>query len=68
MLDTGPFEFVTRIKQYSHAQIKKVFSEWLEKIIDLMSKFGKTMDIKHNYGSKIYPKIQVIFYCFMPST
>ena len=31
------------------------------KIIDLMSKLGKIIDIKHNYGSKNYPKNQVIF-------
>ena len=30
-----------------------------EKIIGLMSKLGKIIDIKHNYGSKIYPKNQV---------
>ena len=31
-------------------------------------KIGKIIDIKHNYGSKIYPKNQVILDCFMPST
>ena len=37
-----------------------------EKIIDLMSKLGKIIDIKHNYGSKIYPKNQVIsFVCLI---
>ena len=35
-----------------------------KKIIDLMSKLGKIIDIKHNYGSKIYPKNQVILDCF----
>ena len=39
-----------------------------EKIIDLMSKLGKIIDIKHNYGSKIYPKNQVILHCFKPCT
>ena len=39
-----------------------------EKIIDLMPKLGKIIDIKHNHGSKIYPKNQVILDCFMPST
>ena len=33
-------------------------------IIDLMSKLGKIIDIKHNYWSKIYPKNQVILDCF----
>ena len=35
-----------------------------KKIIDLMSKLGTIIDIKHNYGSKIYPKNQVILDCF----
>ena len=35
-----------------------------EKIIVLMSKLGKNIDIKHNYGSKIHPENQVIFVCF----
>ena len=39
-----------------------------EKIIDLMSKLGKIIDIKHNYGSKIYPKNQLILHCFEPCT
>ena len=35
-----------------------------ETIINLMSKLGKIINIKHNYGSKIYPKNQVILDCF----
>ena len=38
-----------------------------EKIIDLTSKLGKIINIKYNYGSKIYPENQVILYFFMPS-
>ena len=38
------------------------------KILYLMSKLGKIIDIKYNYGSKIYPENQVILDCFMPST
>ena len=37
------------------------------KIINLLSKLGKIIDIKHNYRGKIYPKNQVILDCFMPS-
>ena len=38
------------------------------KNIDSMSKLGKIINIKLNYGSKIYPKNQVILDCFMLST
>ena len=39
---------------------EKTPSQNWDKNIDLMSKLGKIIEIKHNYGSKIYPKNQVI--------
>ena len=41
----------------------------LGEIINYMSKLGKINDIKHNNGSKIYPKNQAFFsLLYMPST
>ena len=38
-----------------------------EKVINLTSKLGEINDIEHKKGSKIYPQIQVILDCIMPS-
>ena len=43
----------------------------LEKMINLTAKLGEINDIEHNKGSKIsgkiYPQIQVILDCIMPT-
>ena len=43
------------------------FGKNWEKMIDLTGKSGEINDIEHDKGNKIYPKIQVILDCIMPT-
>ena len=46
---------------------EKVPGQNWEKLIDLTSKLGEINNIELNKGSKIYPQIQIILGCIMPS-